>query len=68
MTSTLHSIDIGTAEVKLSCPLPDTNPPSTAVRVLDHVIYKHGCDCDITGMAEPPSSATPVHCDTDIVF
>lgn len=31
MTSVIRSVDIGTAEVKLACPLPDTNPPSTAV-------------------------------------
>ena len=31
MKTESHSVDVGTAELKLACPLPITNPPSTAV-------------------------------------
>ncbi|XP_063686077.1 uncharacterized protein LOC134819859 [Bolinopsis microptera] len=46
MVSESHSVDIGTAEVKLACALPTTNPPSTAVW-----IYSKDADSNATAIS-----------------
>ena len=50
MKTESHSVDIGTAELKLACPLPITNPPSTAVSAHTTLNWKspyfHSCELE----------------------